>query len=420
MSETAAKTTLPVDQWPGRFDEEQYDLLTQCSDESSFKKWNAYRRKNRRKPILLEGADLANANLRSANLRRAKLSDANLSSADLSRALLVAAECRNARFDGVVIDGADFSSAKLNGARLTSVTANETKFRFADCSDSAFHEARLYKVNFDRANLSNATFQSALVMGCNLNHTDLRSAKFVDARLQATRLSASVVDGGSLFWNCQVDWETDATGVGLSSARIEPQLQTRLEANVRRIWWRKWCAEKHADAIRRFRGCLKQPLRCITAPLFYLYTVAGNALVRGFWWSTAYGTSTQRLLTICLLICAVFAALYYSFPWLTNDAVLQSSAQPVDRAVRALYFSVVTITTVGFGDVAANPRSLLGHVVVTLHVISGYTILTSLIVRMGILFISMPAVECRSGERELLAEKNTGAKTGGSTAGTET
>ena len=54
--------------------------------------------------------------------------------------------------------------------------------------------------------------------------------------------------------------------------------------------------------------------------------------------------------------------------------------------VHALYFSVVTMTTLGFGDMAANPDNWQGQVLLMLQVILGYVLLGALVTRFAVLF----------------------------------
>ena len=56
--------------------------------------------------------------------------------------------------------------------------------------------------------------------------------------------------------------------------------------------------------------------------------------------------------------------------------------------VHALYFSVVTMTTLGFGDIAANPDSWQGQVLLMVQVIFGYVLLGALVTRFAVLFTS--------------------------------
>ena len=61
---------------------------------------------------------------------------------------------------------------------------------------------------------------------------------------------------------------------------------------------------------------------------------------------------------------------------------------PLELAVRSLYSSVVTMTTLGFGDMHANPASIAGHALLMVQVLLGYMMLGSLITRLAIFFQS--------------------------------
>ena len=55
---------------------------------------------------------------------------------------------------------------------------------------------------------------------------------------------------------------------------------------------------------------------------------------------------------------------------------------------RTVYFSIVTMTTLGFGDMHANCRSFWGHFLLTVQVLLGYVLLAALVTRIGVLFTS--------------------------------
>jgi len=60
----------------------------------------------------------------------------------------------------------------------------------------------------------------------------------------------------------------------------------------------------------------------------------------------------------------------------------------IQLVFRVIYFSVVTMTTLGFGDMYANPQSYLGHALLVFQVLLGYVLLGALITRLSILFTS--------------------------------
>merc|ERR1711879_364183 len=111
-----------------------------------------------------------------------------------------------------------------------------------------------------------------------------------------------------------------------------------------------------------------------------------NGIVKSFWWITDYGSSTIRLLMVFSGITLIFAALYLWVPELTNDPVLNTYPFSLITLVRALYFAVITMTSVGFGDIVASPTAVWGHLVMMLQSLLGYILLGAFLVRIGILF----------------------------------
>jgi len=85
----------------------------------------------------------------------------------------------------------------------------------------------------------------------------------------------------------------------------------------------------------------------------------------------------------------IFAALYSNI-----EAVSNLSIEPhaplwhyfLLMFLRPIYFSVVTMTTLGFGDMYANSQSILGHILLTFQVMLGYVLLGALVTRFAVLF----------------------------------
>jgi hypothetical protein len=53
---------------------------------------------------------------------------------------------------------------------------------------------------------------------------------------------------------------------------------------------------------------------------------------------------------------------------------------------RSFYFSIVTMTTLGFGDMHANCQSFWGHLLIGIQVLLGYVLLGALVTRFAVLF----------------------------------
>ncbi len=154
-----------------------------------------------------------------------------------------------------------------------------------------------------------------------------------------------------------MDRGTDFTGVALHSCRIEPGLEQLLAYNVRRKSWEAWY-KRH--------------------PLLAL-------LARPFWYSYDYGNSTWRIILTFVALALVFAAAYTYIP---SSVIVNRAAfsEPHLTFVQSLYFSIVTMTTLGFGDVSANPDSILGQMLLSVQVVIGYVLVGALVTRFAVLF----------------------------------
>lgn len=275
--------------------------------------------------ILLEGADLNGAQLAGVRLNNAHLKGAYLGNSDLRDAGLVGAHLEGAHLWGANLTGAHLNMANLSGAYLWGT----------NLTDARLGDAHLAGTSFNNAHLAGAGFQTA------------------------------TVDGATLFWHCKVDQRTDFGGVGLDLMRIEPGTKQLLEYNIRRVNWEKWYRQH-----RRFQWP-----------------------VRLFWWMSDYGRSTGRVMLTFLALALGFAAVYYICGVLHPPGIVTNLFEgpegPVPTwlvPIRVLYFSVVTMTTLGFGDMYANCQSLLGHVLLTLQVLLGYVLLGAIVTRLAILF----------------------------------
>jgi len=326
------------------FSQKQYDMLMRCSKAKDMTEWNEWRKHHRNVPILLERADLRLAHLEGANLWRAHLEGANLWRAHLEGARLGEAHLEGARLGEAHLERADLSRANLKGAKLV----------LADLKG-----AKLVAANLEGASLGGAN-----LAGVHLWQVNLRGAK----------CTAANVDGRTRISDCCADRETDSREVALAEARMEPGFKTFLEGNNRVFCWRDWYKSR-------------PPWK--TWP------------VRLFWRMSDYGRSTGWVVLTFLVLGFLFAGIYWRWPSLVSDL-----AQPGEglalRGLRAVYFSIVTMTTLGFGDMHAQPGNPYGYLLLMFHVVLGYLLLGALVTRLAILFTSAPPVSGPPSRRRKL------------------
>jgi uncharacterized protein YjbI with pentapeptide repeats len=326
-----------------KFDDKQYDMLMRCSVRDDVVEWNTWREESG-DPVHMEAAFLQKARLKDAQLREAHLEGARLWSADL----------RGARFVRAHLEGADLGSAVLHGA------------------------------SFLCAHLEGAMLPNAQLQGAILQEAHLEGTQFAHSALERVDATGAIVDGETYIWRCHTDRRTNFTGVGLASARVHPGNRTELERNMRQRSWAAWC----------HRQC-----GLVALPVWL------------FWQLTDYGGSTTRILLTFAFLSVVFAGVYYwsglpHYPpgvppsrttaprGLVADLFAVGPDGPLEQVRvphtvvfwRALYFSVVTMTTLGFGDIHAEPGSWLGHAMLTVQVVLGYLLLGALVTRFAIMF----------------------------------
>ena len=332
-----------------RFSQEQYDMLKRCSEKKDMTEWNDWCEEDPDEEIWLERADL-----RDAHLENAKLWDAHLEGADLWEANMKGADLKNANLKGVHLclahlENADLWLANLEGANLWA--------------------ANMKGAYLKNANLEGAFLVEANLQGANFNMANLEGAKLRLANLEGAKLVAAIVNGSTSLWGCEIDENTDFRHTGLENTRIESGTKILLKYNIRRMNWKDWYAE------HRF---LQWP-------------------VRVFWWMSDYGRSTLRVVGVFFLLAFLFAGVYLNWAYLRPPGIVSNlDVQPeigeawlhycLRAPVRPVYFSIVTMTTLGFGDMYANKGSIAGHVILCVQVILGYVLLGALITRFAVLF----------------------------------
>lgn len=272
--------------------------------------------------------------------------------------------------EDIFLEGANFSNRLMKKVNLMQMKKQ------VSLKGANFMDADLEKSLFMHSNLDGADFTDALLPGALFSCTSLKGANFTLAS----------VDGQTVIWKPKVNRYskkskyTDFTGVSLDTLRIDPGTKQLLEYNIRRKNWKEWYLKQH-------------------------WLVAW--LVHKFWEISDYGISTKGIIKTFFKWAFVFAIVYYAcgcidyyllsnkdYPGIVSNLfVLEDSKQAVSGwlvPLRAVYFSIVTMTTLGFGDMYANAHSLFrgifGHILLALQVTLGYVLLGALVTRFAVLF----------------------------------
>jgi len=282
------------------------------------------------------------------NLTGRNLAGVNLSEANLRNKIFLRADLTGAILSGADITKADFSGAFLADAHLERVKAPMASFGMANMKRACCFGADFNHATFIKADLEGADFRCADLRGARLREANLKDADFTEANLKGADLSKCNVEGAN-FNNADMrnsrlrllsgykkaSWiGTDFRNVNFAGAYLLRRFAT--DQNYIKEF-------KESGRFARF--------------LYYLWLISSDC-----------GRSMTRW-------CFWIVGQIIFFAWLYSIVGVDYGPHPTP--ISDLYLSVVTLTTLGFGDVV--PKNAAGQFIVMFEVITGYMMLGGLL-----------------------------------------
>lgn len=296
----------------------------------------------------LSGLNLANAMLADADLSGANLSGANLMGADLSKAKLFTANLQESLLTGATLNGAELSGSDLTGASMENVQAKQAGFGMACLKDVNLERACLDESTLSGANLNNANLGKASLQNTRLRDVDLRGANLHGADMRGVHLSLSQVEGAS-FRN------VDLRGARMRMMRGY-QHADWIGVDIRDISFSGSLMMRRFMMDQNYIMEYRQSSR-LAAFLYYPWLITSDC-----------GRSLSRWCGMIVILASVFAMIYRK---------VGIDFGEYETAYSPFYFSVVTITTLGYGDVL--PMTVAGQAATMFEVVVGYIMLGGLL-----------------------------------------
>lgn len=329
----------------------------------------------------LEGADFIEAHLERADFMEAHLEGADFRAAHLERANFIEAHLDSANFIHARLDGAYFIKARLDGASFMDARLEGANFMDAHLEGANFREAHLERAIFRNTHLERAIFINARLEWADFRVAHLDGVDFMGAHLEAANFTYAVVDGGTIFSDISINDKTNFSGTALSATRIDPNLRTKLERNIREIQWKKWYDEPKIFGKKQAVEEGQEYNPSLFDKIFI------NPFVRLFWWVSNYGSSTKRVIGV-FFAWNIFWAFIYQFvlplqsvPILAGTNTMVLDTPNIITAVMQTNLMMFSIT-----DVATRNLDYPALIFVTVQIVIGYFILAALITRLGIMF----------------------------------
>lgn len=221
----------------------------------------------------------------------------------------------------------DFSNCSLKHSDFSRTNFTASTFKNSDFLYSDFNSSVLYLCDFSSTNLTFTNFDN-----CNLEEADFRSSWLTSISLIRTDLGFIKFDNKTDFYNIDVQNVDGASNpIFLSFIRRKQYLKHFKNTNK-------------ANKI-----------------IYYIWLAISDC-----------GQSFFRWTFVSFCICILFGFIYSSIP---EYFIITNNRIPTDFTF--YYYSVVTFTTLGFGDIV--PKDILSEIIVTIEVIIGYIMLGGLI-----------------------------------------
>jgi hypothetical protein len=304
--------------------------------------WNKWRAENPAVKPQLAGEDLSDLDLTGINLGEADLSEADFYASNLSQANL-----KMAKLTGVDLSEANLSKAELykvdlSGAFLTSADLSGAYLAAANLTNADLRGTKLHEVDFTEADLSGANLTDSELHGSTLAHATVVDTNFNYADFALTNLIGMQYGGfhsmrGHYLGIRGLD-SCYGNAIFVRDAQDQDYLDT-MEHNIELI------PSPTTRKLRRF--------------------------MFSFWRRIDYGRSLTKPFLYAVILASLFGIIYF-FDMNLNWGLMDYSGS-AQSWITPFYYSIVTYTTLGFGDI--TPQHWIGEIIVVVEVVLGYTTL---------------------------------------------
>jgi len=297
--------------------------------------------------------DFRGASLRGEDLTRLNLMGANFTGADLSEADLSGSHLFKADLSKVSLVKADLSDTELTGVNLTGANLEDAQAPRAGLGMAILRNARMFN-----AVLTDATLTKADLTGADLRHANLGLARVRETLLCETDCTGADFRGADMSLS-------DFSGAIMNDADMRGA-RLRMVIGYEEA---KWYGVDIRDI--NFSGAYR--LRRFVVDENYLkeFRDAGrfNRVIYRIWSATSDCGRNPRLWCLWILSIVVLFSLVYAFTGVDYGKY--------DNWIGPFYYSVVTITTLGYGDIV--PATPVARIMAICEVCVGYVMLGGLI-----------------------------------------
>jgi len=350
--------------------------------------------------------------------------------------------------EGAFLDHVDFTNCNISSSRFDDSALMCVIFNNTTLDGSFFKRSHLDKTKFVHSNLPFTDFDSATFLNpnhlmtpeccmvdCHLyysvfqnvkarffsfekiqfNAVNFKNAHFGECEFLNVDFKGITTDENTVF-NCVCEFNSKVNFEDVDFSCVkDSSLRTGLMYSTKRLRWERKLKKGYISDEEMQDSCMGFDKDIRNNDIKYnkrrrRKIKTCNIPVKTFWYCSDFGYSTKRIIYSFFGVSVFFASIYWLIGLIDWGLVKDDSCwgcvanlfqvgdipfSPLGLhgILRTLYFSIVTMTTLGFGDVYGDPNSLMGYVLLSCQVIMGYVLLGILITRVSVLFMSQEIPE---------------------------
>lgn len=252
---------------------------------------------------------------------------------------------------GANLLGINFQNTNLKKANLTNAYLREANFKGANLENSCLKSANLSGSNFEGANLWEANLTAAKIRGADLRTHLSRRIKF------------AWKNRGKKKGVWRKTGATHLRGANFSNAYVEE------------IKFNRWAFYQGIKVDSSFGSAA---FRRFAQDYDYIEEFRKGSPWRFLYWPWLVSSDCGRSLSLWAVWSVIFALIFAAiFFFILEPSSFKVVGPPADSFLTMIYYSVVTFTTLGFGDI--TPVTTEAMLAVMVEVVLGYIMLGGLI-----------------------------------------
>ena len=251
--------------------------------------------------------------------------------------------------------GLDLTSRSLRSANLSELNLREGCFRAADLGRTDFREADLFRADLQEADVFRADFRGAFLM-----QSDLQGAYLLAVRIDE-HTNLDDINWGHNYIN---EWEQIGSyqNARANYRQLNTWHQNHGHSDIAgEFLYREWVC-KRLEAQERLSSALswRHPWRTFRALNWRWW----HSLILCLWLAIhellfGYGERPIRTVVTAAFVILGFALVFFLFP--LSELVTTSRSEVLARLWNSLYFSLVSFTTLGYGEWIKHPDNSLRY-----------------------------------------------------------